>query len=392
MKVLILEDNDAKSTAIEQAIKSVQPAIDTHKVDCFSDFFKCTIKEHYDLIVVDLLVPRFSKENEPENITNDIIETVRDVECVNFRTPVIAITQFLAAAEDNFEDLNHKDIHVVTYNEQDDRWKQTLQGKVKACIECQSYDFIIICALPKETGGFSQAGYAVGGFTNLHGMECRELKLNALNGLVITLPRMGLVNCAITTSRAIDIFKPKLVAMSGICAGVKGEVKIYDVVIPDSCQQHDFGKWGVDEFQSETYTVQISHETKLIVKQLADDQVFNKKITDAIKPKRSQIPECDDHFGFRIFTAHSSSGSAVIADEKIVNLIREQHRKTKTFEMESYAVYEAARLSSLNPIFFSVKSVVDNGDVHKGDEYHEVACVLAANVTCELIVRSLKKP
>ncbi|MNG30367.1 hypothetical protein D3C84_1159740 [compost metagenome] len=59
--------------------------------------------------------------------------------------------------------------------------------------------------------------------------------------------------------------------------------------------------------------------------------------------------------------------------------------------MESYAVYEAARLSPISPIFFSVKSVVDNGDVHKGDEYHEVACVLAANVTCELIVRSLNK-
>lgn len=391
MKVLILEDNNEKAVAIEEAIKSVQPAIDTHRVDYFIDFFKCVIKDHYDLIVVDLLVPRYDKENEPENITSDIIETVRDVDCVNFRTPVIAITQFLAAAEDNFEELNHKDIYVVTYNALDDRWKQTLQGRVRACIECQSYDFIIICALPKETSGFSQAGFPVGSFTSLHGMECRDLKLGTLSGLIITLPRMGLVNCAITTSRAIDIFKPKLVAMSGICAGVKGEVKIYDVVIPDSCQQHDFGKWGVDDFQSESYTVQISNETKLIVKQLADDQQFNKRITDSIKPKRSQIPECDDHFCFRMFTAHSSSGSAVIADEKIVALIREQHRKTKTFEMESYAVYEAARLSPLSPIFFSVKAVVDNGDEHKGDEYHEVACILAASVASELIIRSLNK-
>jgi len=391
MKVLILEDNPKKSAAIELVIQAVQPAIATQKVDCFSDFFKYTQREKYDLIVVDLLVPRFAEDDETHNVTDDIIEATRDHQCINFRTPVIAITQFQSAAEDNFENLNHKDIHIVTYKEEDDRWKETLQGKVKACIECQSYDFIVICALPKEAEGFSKAGFTVGEFNNLHGMECRRLELENLSGLIITLPRMGLVNCAITTSRAIDIFKPKLVCMSGICAGVKGEVEIYDVVIPDSCQQHDYGKWGVNGFEPESYTVQIAHETKLIVRQLADDQEFNKQVSDSIKPKRNQIPEYKEYFDFKILTAHSSSGSAVIADDKIVALIRDQHRKTKTFEMESYAVYEAARLSSINPIFFSAKAVVDNGDAHKGDDFHELACILASTVTCELIRRSLKK-
>lgn len=154
MKVLILEDSPKKSAAIELAIQAVQPAIATQKVDCFSEFFKYTQREKYDLIVVDLLVPRFAGDDETYNVTEDIIEATRDHQCINFRTPVIAITQFLAAAEDNFESLNHKDIHIVTYNEDNERWKETLQGKVKTCIECQSYDFIIICALPKEAEGF----------------------------------------------------------------------------------------------------------------------------------------------------------------------------------------------------------------------------------------------
>lgn len=390
MKVLILEDNRDKSQYIEAAIQAVQPSICTIKTEVFSEFFKAAQKEEFDLIVVDLLVPRFPNTPEPCDVTDDIIEATREADCKNLRTPIIAITQFLKTAEGNFERLNHNDIHIVTFKDDDDQWRETLQGKVRNCIECQSYEFIVICALPKETDGFFTAGYDVGPIINIHGMECRTLSIDNSNGLIITLPRMGLVNCAITTSRAIDLFKPKIIAMSGICAGIKGETEIYDVVIPDSCEQYDFGKWGVDGFQPEIYTVQISNETKLVIRQLAEEQKFMTRITESIKPTRKQIPENKDYFGFRIFTAHSSSGSGVVANDEILGLIKKVHRKTKTFEMESYAVYEAARLSPLQPQFFSVKSVVDNGDTHKGDAYHFIACQLAASVTVELIRRLAK--
>lgn len=62
----------------------------------------------------------------------------------------------------------------------------------------------------------------------------------------------------------------------------------------------------------------------------------------------------------------ASSGSAVIADARMVDIIKEQTAQGVIFEMESFALYEAARLHPSDVPFFSAKAVVDNGTVNKG--------------------------
>ena len=49
------------------------------------------------------------------------------------------------------------------------------------------------------------------------------------------------------------------------------------------------------------------------------------------------------------------------------------------------AIYEAARLSSVQPRYFSVKSVVDDGGENKGDSYHRLACAISARVVCKIV-------
>jgi hypothetical protein len=73
----------------------------------------------------------------------------------------------------------------------------------------------------------------------------------------------------------------------------------------------------------------------------------------------------------------------------IQSLLKEQHRKNTAFEMESFALYEAARLSVSQPRFFSAKTVVDDGTETKGDHFHRIGCILSAKVVHELISRGL---
>jgi hypothetical protein len=73
----------------------------------------------------------------------------------------------------------------------------------------------------------------------------------------------------------------------------------------------------------------------------------------------------------------------------MVGIIQEQHRKNEAFEMESYSLYEAARQSPCKPLFFSAKSIVDNGDEKKGDHYHRIACILSAKTVVEIIDRGV---
>ena len=52
---------------------------------------------------------------------------------------------------------------------------------------------------------------------------------------------MGLVGMAITASKAIEAFQPKIVCMSGICAGVEGEVGLLDIIIGNICWEYQTG-------------------------------------------------------------------------------------------------------------------------------------------------------
>lgn len=388
MKILILEDEATKMELIQAEIIAIDPLIEINTSITFQSFLKQIERDKFDLIIVDLLVPRFNETDESVDVTDQIIDATRDHDCCNFRTPVVAITRFDTAAEDNFKNLNLKDISVITFSEDKQDWRETLKQKIVSCMPPITYDFVIFCALHKESNGFLEAGYNLGITRAIHGLDCREIKIGEMSGVIITSPRMGLVSSAITTSRAIELFRPKLICMSGICAGIDEKAQIYDVVIPDMCHQHDSGKWGSNGFELESYAVQITHEMRLKIKTILEQPDFIEAIRNNVKLLRKEIPENKQELEFGVLMAPASSGSAVIADEAMNELIRQQHRKMTAFEMESFAVYESARLSITQPKYFSAKAVVDDG-VIKSDEYHRVACILSAKVVHELIRRGV---
>lgn len=386
MKILVLEDNQEKLDAILNVIKSVDHCIDFSTASTFHRFHKFVEREVYDLIIVDLLAPQFVESTDPIDLTEQIIDSTRDHSCINFRTPVIAVTGFDEIAEENFDGLNGKDITVVTYSPEKHSWGDSLRDKINSCIPPITFPFVIVCALPKEAEGFISAGYRVGPTREIHGLECREISIGGVNGVIVTSPRMGLVNSAIVCTLATELFKPKLLCMSGICAGIEKKAKIYDIVIPDIVHQYDFGKWGDNGFELEPYSVQILPDLRLRLAEILGKSDFKESISNGVSLNRSEFPDGDEHLSFEIKLAPASSGSAVVSNDDFVSLIKEQHRKMTAFEMESFSVYESARLASVKPYYFSAKCVVDDGGASKGDRFHRVACILSAKVVYELIL------
>lgn len=304
---------------------------------------------------------------------------------------MIALTAYDVAAESNFKDLNKFDICVLNYKENSNCWENAFIKKINSTRPKPSYDFIIICALEKEAQAYQQIGCNLGDVYDYQGILVQDIKLAHSNGLIVRAPRMGLVNTAITTSRSIELFNPKIVAMSGICAGIKGRVNIYDVVIPEICHQHDTGKWTDKGFIPELYQVSLDSSLVSKFKALIVDIDFKQAVFSSVTIKeQSEIPPqqgIELKFEFKIVP--TSSGSAVIASSQMLQSIQEQHRKNEAFEMESYSLYEAARQSPSRPLFFSAKSVVDNGDEQKGDCYHRIACCLSAKTVIEIIGRGV---
>jgi nucleoside phosphorylase/CheY-like chemotaxis protein len=390
MKILVLEDDLEKMTTVFAQIKSVDSNSEVEVVSNFLDYTKKIILFKFDLIIADLVVPSFPGEISAQDMTKLIIENTRDVDCQNYRTPVIALTSYDNKAEEQFKDLNSRDITVITYD-LDGNWRASLNEKILGCVPPIKFDFVIICALSKEAAAYQQIGCATSDPKIVYGLTCQEIVIDDMLGVIVTCPRMGLVSAAITATQAIDLFEPQLICMSGICAGVPGRAKIYDIVIPESCHQNDSGKWNATSFESEPYSVQLEHSVKTHLAQFISSSSFADSIKAGISLQKSEFPEDRDDFSFDVFLAPASSGSSVIANREMVDSITGQHRKLSAFEMESFAIYEAARLSIKQPRYFSAKSVVDDGSPSKGDAYHRVACLISAKTVFECIKSAVWK-
>jgi nucleoside phosphorylase len=391
MNILILEDSPTKLAALIEVIQEIGEDIKYKECKVFHDLTTELNRNVYDLIIVDLKVPLFHDNQEEYDISDRLLESLKDTDCPNFTTPTIAITQYDQLAEDHFRALNRCGITVITYSETNDEWKSPFHSIIQQCIPKKTYHFIILCALDKEAEAYSDAGYDIGDRFLSNGIICRNIKIGAYQGLIVIPTRMGLVNSAILSARVLELYKPQLICMSGICAGIENKANIYDVIIPEICHQHDSGKWTNKGFIPELYEVQLNHNTKINIETIINAPDFLPAIRKNITLCKNEFPLQCNTLEFNVFLAPTSSGSAVIADDEILANIKAQHRKKTAFEMESYAMYEAARQSELLPVFFSAKAVVDNGNEQKDDEYHRVASILSAKVVYEVIVRGLVK-
>lgn len=385
MKILVLEDKKDKLDEVVSFLDSLALGANIEVTRTLNDYFRTIARSAYDLIIVDLMVPRSAVSPDHEDVTSEIVEETRHHSCANHRTPIMALTAYEATADQQYVDLNTKGITVVTYQPGDQRWRRALGEMVTSCLPETKFDFVILCALPKEASAYELAGYLVEEEQLISGLSCRRLAIGDRKGAIVTAPRMGLVTAAILATQAIERFSPSLIAMSGICGGTS-KAKIYDVVIPEACHQNDTGKWTAAGFQPEIYTVQLEHATRQRIQNLISRDSFRRSIECNLNIARSEYPDGVETLSLNVMLAPASSGSAVLADEEMASQVSAQQRKLHAFEMESYAVYESARLSSRQHLsYFSAKAVVDNGNASKGDRFHRVASIISAKIVYEII-------
>ena len=57
----------------------------------------------------------------------------------------------------------------------------------------------------------------------------------------------GVTSSAITATKAMCLWKPKLALIAGICAGVKGSVNLGDLVVASQCFEHSSGQLSEGE-------------------------------------------------------------------------------------------------------------------------------------------------
>lgn len=78
MKILVLEDEDVKFEQIRAHIFGVIPEAVIQREKNWLDYSRTVSNAKFDLILLDLLVPRSSKDGTVEDHHASLIETTRD--------------------------------------------------------------------------------------------------------------------------------------------------------------------------------------------------------------------------------------------------------------------------------------------------------------------------
>jgi len=388
MNILLLEDEEIKREQVREAILEIIPGAKIQCVMNWYDYSRQIISTKFDLILLDLMVPRSAKDPKVEDHHLQLVETTRDYESKSFRTPAIVLTKYLKDSEEFLHDLNKVDINVISFDSQGE-WKDALKLKIISAQPKAKFEFVIICALEKEVVAYKDVVDSFGELQTISGLLCREVVIAGIQGVIVQSTRMGLVTGAVTAALAIERFEPRLVCMSGICGGMPPESAIYDLLITEVCHQHDAGKWSDDGFKSEHFGIQIDIDVKNKLEELRVNEDVKESIIKNLAVKRSEYPEGMNEIAVKPKFAATSSGSAVVAEEGKTASLSVGQRKLAGFDMEVYSVYEAARLAAGKPAFFAAKTVVDDGDKNKGDHFHRVGCLVSAKFVVEAIRRGI---
>lgn len=371
MNILLIEDEDEKFNAINAQILLLYPDADVKRVEYYGSAVTEIHNIRYDLIVFDIFVPVSKTITEEKDLSKDLIQEYINSK-YNYNSDAIVITKLDTTSY--VEEFNKYGVTVVSFTNEA-LWKEPLSKILKKVSSNHKSDFLIFCALSEE-----MIAYKYVKDVNLKDMNLiKEIKsypieIGKHKGLIIIPKRMGVIDMAVVSAKAIDYFQPKIVAMSGICAGFEDQAKFLDIIIGNPVWFSSNGKVYNSIIKTEIYQIQIDNKL---------DNLINKVISN-VKGKSFDLGL--ESFSYNdIKIAPFVSSPYVVSSEDAMKQLTGIHRKVAALDMEAISLYEAASQAVCKPLFFVAKSVVDLGDSNKNDDLHKKGAFLSADFVTSVI-------
>lgn len=389
MQVLVVDDCKQKAADIIEVITAALPegALLTPTVKAsMSEAVHALASQRFDLIILDLMVPYIPGGKTESTAGLELLRRVRGAGALSRNAVVIGLSAFPDEVSSVRTEFDSNAVVLVEYDRAG-AWKVPI---ARASQDSQAFasnraklDFLLIIALPEEAAPYEQLSVVATSRSIVDGLNVQLLSHAATgaHGAIIRLHQMGLVAASIETAMAIAAFRPKVVAMSGICAGFCERATLGQLIVPSPVWEYQAGKWSVDGFLLAPDQVHLRPATRVILSQLIERPGLVAALEKSIsfkgdRPGKVTTPAL----------APSVTGSAVIAAKERLEHIEQQHRKVAALDMETYGVYKASHEAShFVEHFFAAKVVVDLADADKSDDLHDYGSALSAAFCLEAI-------
>lgn len=397
MQILVVEDEAEKLRLIESALYEI-PGVTESNVVVVHDAHRAKVainSKKFDLLILDINVPVRGGQSAEKDGGLDVLRFVKRATSARAPTYILGLTAYEESYSKAEADFSWPVWRLLRFSYSDVSWIASLKEAVQFLVsgaappfynDGASYhiDLGIVVALPEEAApvldllqekadvcvGHDDARYVRGKFF-IDGMSPIEV-------VMVVAPKMGISSAAIAASKLIHGFRPKLLAMCGICAGVRGRANLGDVIVADPTWDWGSGKWREDE-KGEVHFLQAPYQWRLDqglserAKALGDDKSLLDRIFQSWKNGRPDERP-------KVIVEAMASGSAVLQSSRVVASLIEQHKNLVGIEMEAFGVFSAAEYASNpKPKCIVAKAVCDFGDEHKNDKAHDFAAYVSAN-------------
>lgn len=399
LDILLMEDDPAKKVrllALLNSDKNLFGKVDT--AICTAEAINKMEAKQYDLLIADVVVPSELGGEKHEQNCMDLFDRIDDgingIHRPLYALPISASKELSVAAHEYFKG---RPWGILPYTENNDeclkglektaRW--ILSDKVNHAEDYKCDVFIITALISPEFTAIEKLDLQWGALEPLDGSHLIRYGKFTSNGKNYTIgaafcSRMGPVAASVLTAKAMLRLRPKLVLMSGICAGIPKKTEIGDVVAADISWDWQSGKYtdksGNEHFEIAPHQIGIDDKSRNRLLMLKRDSDFWKSLAaDAIEVK-CKVP--------KLVIAPMATGSSVLADIRVTERIKaNQHKNVSGLDMETYGVYAAVESCDPSVKVISMKSVCDQGDKRKNDRYQEYAANISAAAVHQFLLK-----
>lgn len=389
LKILIVEDTPSKKRRMFERFKEHASVFgDPELVVNTNDAIRRLQEKEYDLLVLDLLIPR-DNISDPEE--QNSIELLNRIDArqggINRPRHIISISSSAAISVQAQDFHRSRPWGCIRYQDDsnqclDDlenigRWIHDDLHRQQNLSECDA--FVVTALDEPEMQAIENQIENLGPYVPLDSVQLVRFCEIISNGRKLKVglafaARMGPVASAILCTKILEKMRPRLILMAGICGGISKSAQIGDVIAGDPTWDWQSGKYVESDsadFEFAPHQIYITTDIRNGLIKMKKDAAFWRTFAELAVKHKLELP--------KLLLGPLATGASVIADEKVTRRIKEQQNKNVIgVDMESYAVYAATAAAAHPTRFLSLKSVCDKANVDKNDDYQSYAADVSA--------------
>ena len=356
VKILLIDDDNVRTRTITSCVKDIDIHVEAattkqHALELMS-------RVQFDLVIIDIMLPENSSAITPSKYAGmELIDDIMNLNKIKTPQNIVGVTSEEEVFNEVKSQFDSKMIPIIYWKQSDETWKESLKYKVKYLVKnsyqqnIRNIDSVIITAVDDEYDAVKDS-MADWKELYLEDDPCIYLfnKYTVAGEektlLLVKLQEMGMTAASNVCTKIILKFSPEKIIMVGICGGVKGKVDLGDLIVAST--SWDYGNGKIKPKLPTAHKAYYEFEA-------APNQIPSSYVgLDKFKASSQHIFEQiikewnDIHQGAEINSklhiGPMPSGAAVICDSALYEqIIRPQHRKCLGLDMETYAIYYAAK-------------------------------------------------